>query len=130
MFRFLVFGFLGISLLAISGCTTAAVAVLDEKVSQMMDQDCTTFNIMLGDSYCREKRKAIKQEEVYCYRTLGGVDCYNKKTPYTAESLRVRDVSELGSLGAKVEYVSEKSENQSIFKWPFSAAKVETAEVD
>lgn len=130
MYRFIVFGFLGVSLLATSGCTTAAVAVLDEKVSQMMDQDCTTLNIMLGDSYCREKRKAIKQEEVYCYRTLGGVDCYDKKTPYTEQSPRVRDVSELGSMGAKVEYLGEKTEKKSIFTWPFSAEKVETAEID
>ena len=130
MVRFLVKVFLASSLLATTGCTTAAVAVLDEKVSQMMEKDCTTVNIMLGESYCKAKRNEIKQEPVYCYKTLGGIDCYAEKGPYKSTSPRVRDVSALGSTGAKVEYVSQKSDDEPLFQWPFSPRKLETAEVD
>ena len=126
MFRFLAKVSLALSLLATTGCTTAAVAVLDEKVSQMMEQDCTTVNIMLGESYCKDKRNEIKQEPVYCYRTLGGVDCYAQKGPYKTESPRVRDVSELGSNGATVEFVSQKSDSKPLFL----SRKLDTAEVD
>lgn len=130
MFRFLVKVFLALSLLATTGCTTAAVAVLDEKVSQMMEKDCTTVNVMLGESYCKAKRNEIKQEPVYCYKTLGGIDCYAEKGPYKSTSPRVRDVSELGSTGAKVEYVSQKSDDEPLFQWPFLSRILNTAEVD
>ncbi|OUR75290.1 hypothetical protein A9Q83_17830 [Alphaproteobacteria bacterium 46_93_T64] len=122
--------FLLLILLAATGCTTAAVAVIDEKISQLTDKECTSVNIMFGEDYCREKKRVIKQDPVYCYRTLGGVDCYSKKEPYTKPSARVREVSALGSKGAKVEYVSEKRDTGPIFKWPFSTEKLNTAELD
>jgi len=101
-----------------TGCTTAAVAVIDEKISQMTDQDCTTVNIMLGENYCRDKDRAIKQEQVYCYRTLGGVDCYREENPYdTDKSPRVQPSPVLGSVGAEVEYLDENKKKNSFFNW-------------
>ncbi|MEH6403088.1 MAG: hypothetical protein V7750_06930 [Sneathiella sp.] len=124
--RFLIVGFLLSILLGMSGCTTAAVAVIDEKISQMTDQDCTTVNIMLGESYCRDKDRAIKQEQVYCYRSLGGVDCYREKNPYdTDKSPRVQPYTVLGSAGAEVEYLGESKKNNSFFNWGSVEAKKE-----
>jgi hypothetical protein len=130
MVRLLVLGFIAASALATTGCTTAAVAVLDEKVSQMMDQDCTSVNIILGESYCKDKRLEIKQEQVYCYKSLGGINCYDRKDPYSNTSPRVREVTELGSLGAKVEYLGENSTKETENQRSISNDKIETAEVE
>ncbi|GLQ05456.1 hypothetical protein [Sneathiella chinensis] len=100
----LLFTILGVT----SGCTTAAVAVIDEKVSQVMEEDCSTVNVMLGESYCRPRLKELVQEQVYCYRTLGGVDCYARENPYqTNASPRVRPQEALGTTGARVVDMSE-----------------------
>ncbi len=131
MMRVLSVAFLFAALFAVSGCTTAAVAVIDEKISQMTEMECTSVNVMFGEDYCKEKREAIKQEPVYCYKTLGGIDCYSQKNPYNTEkSERVRTVSELGSAGAKVEYVSQKREKGSLLPWPFVQAKKEEDKTD
>jgi len=114
-----------------TGCTTAAVAVIDEKISQMTDKECTSVNIMLGESYCRDKVRQIKQEPVYCYKTLGGVDCYAEKDPYeNGTNERVRDVSELGSKGAEVTYIGQKEGENSPLSWLFGKPDPETAEID
>lgn len=118
-------------MLSTTGCTTAAVAVIDEKISQMTEKECTSVNIMFGESYCKEKGEPIKQEPVYCYKTLGGIDCYAKEAPYSNNSPRVRDASALGSNGAKVEYIGEKKD-KPLFNWSFlkDDKKVETADAE
>jgi len=131
MARILSITFSLLALFSVTGCTGAAVAVIDEKISQMTEMQCTSVNVMFGEDYCKEKREAIKQEQVYCYRTLGGVDCYSQKNPYnTEQSERVRTVSELGSKGAKVEVISQKKERKSIFPWPFVEAKKDDVKAD
>ncbi|MFT6556237.1 MAG: hypothetical protein ACJAYR_000077 [Sneathiella sp.] len=132
MVRFLAVVFSVFTLFSVSGCTSAAIAVVDEKISQMTEMDCTSVNMVFGDPYCKEKREEIKQEPVYCYKTLGGIDCYATKNPYNTEaSERVRTVSALGSEGAKVEYLGKEPDTKkSIFAWPFMEAKTDTAELD
>ncbi len=131
MMRLFVFGLLAVVLFGASGCTSAAVAIIDEKISQMTEMDCTSVNVMFGESYCREKLKKLKQEEVYCYKTLGGVDCYREKNPYkTEQSKRVRPVTALGSEGAKVEEIGPTQDKKSVFNWPFVEAKAESLPTD
>ncbi len=114
-----------------SGCTTAAVAVIDEKISQMTEKECTTVNIMLGEDYCRDKKRHIKQEQVYCYKTLGGIDCYATKDPYASgTSERVQEASALGSEGAKVTYIGQSEQSSNPLSWLFGKDNSETAEVD
>lgn len=129
MVRFLVFGLLASVLLSTSGCTTAAVAVLDEKISQMTEMDCTSLNVIFGEAYCRDKNRSLKQEEIYCYKTLGGIDCYREENPYKPDDQkRVRPAVALGSDGAKVEYLGESKESKKLFNWPFIEAKADAAE--
>lgn len=124
--RLLIVGFLVTILLGMTGCTTAAVAVIDEKISQMTEKDCTTVNIMLGEDYCRDRDRSLRQEQVYCYRSLGGVDCYREKNPYdTDKSPRVQPAAVLGSAGAEVEYLGENKKSSSFFSWPSAEAKKE-----
>ncbi|MBL4907747.1 MAG: hypothetical protein JKX94_09880 [Sneathiella sp.] len=131
MVRLFVFGLLTSVLLSTTGCTSAAIAVIDEKISQMTEMDCTSVNVMLGESYCQDKLRNLKQEEVYCYKTLGGVDCYRDKNPYkTEKSNRVRAVTALGSEGAKIEYLSENKDKKKLFNVPFVEAKAETLKTD
>jgi len=131
MLRLITVGFLLSITLFTTGCTTAAVAVIDEKISQMTDKDCTSVNIMLGESYCRDKARQIKQEPVYCYKTLGGVDCYAVKDPYeNGTNDRVRDVSQLGSKGAEVTYIGQQEANNGALSWLFGKPDAKTAEID
>ncbi|MBO6825076.1 MAG: hypothetical protein JJ879_02655 [Sneathiella sp.] len=131
MLRLITVGFLLSLTLFTTGCTTAAVAVIDEKISQMTDKECTSVNIMLGESYCQDKVRQIKQEPVYCYKTLGGVDCYAEKDPYEdGQSERVRDVSELGSKGAEVTYIGQQEGESPLLSWMFGKSEPETAEID
>ena len=131
MVRLFILGLLTSVLLSTTGCTSAAIAVIDEKISQMTEMDCTSVNVMLGESYCRDKLRKLKQEEVYCYKTLGGIDCYREKNPYKTEKYnRARAVTALGSKGAKVEYLSENKDNKKLFNLPFAEAKAETLQTD
>lgn len=132
MVRFIVFSLLACVLLGTTGCTTAAVAVLDEKISQMTEMDCTSVNVLLGESYCRENKRNLKQEKIFCYKTLGGIDCYREKNPYkTEKSARVRPVTALGSEGAKIEYIGENDDdNKHLYTGSFSEAKLKTEAVD
>jgi hypothetical protein len=132
MVRIFFLGMMLALLLGMSGCTTAAIAVIDEKISQMTDQDCTTVNLMLGDSYCKDNKVRITQAPLYCYRTLGGVDCYGDKDPYAmAGTERAASTSELGSTGVSVARTepSVRSAGTTV-RWPGLSAQTETAELD
>ncbi len=131
MLRIVILGSLLSLVLSTTGCTSAAVAVIDEKISQMTEKNCTTVNIMLGEDYCRDKIRHLKQEAVYCYKTLGGVDCYREKNPYKTErSERVRAVTALGSEGARVEEIGAESDAVKTVKWSAVEANSEKLSLD
>ncbi|MCG8493147.1 MAG: hypothetical protein MI743_16115 [Sneathiellales bacterium] len=132
MLRSIIVVFSLFMLTVLNGCTGAAVAVIDEKISQMTEMECTSVNMMFGEAYCKDKSKKVVQEPLYCYKTLGGIDCYSRKNPYeTEKSERVRSVSELGSDGAKVEIVKKDDKKQKpIFNWPFVEARKASEETD
>ncbi len=82
----------------LGGCTSAAIGVIDAKMSQITKQECSSANVLFGDSYCAPKVELAKQEEIHCYRTLGSVDCYRDENPYiTEKSVRVGKVLDLDS---------------------------------
>lgn len=65
------------------GCTYAAVEAMDrvdEAVSKFAQSDCELIRLVHGEAVCQEA-VAPEQQEIYCYRRLGGVDCYAARDP-------------------------------------------------
>ncbi len=79
----------------LSGCLVATVAnntvgAIDLSISQKLAKDCSTLYVLSGDPYCQDRLKVDARDPVYCYRTLGGVDCYSETDPYAvSETSRV-----------------------------------------
>jgi hypothetical protein len=64
------------------------VDTVDAVLSRKLDQDCAVINLLEGP-YCRSRTLPNPQAPVYCYRTLGGVDCHAQADPYAVERERV-----------------------------------------
>ena len=103
MFRVLVL----LSVVLLPGC--AAVAALgggvegvsvmatektmtDHIVSMASGKDCSTLRKEQGLTYCKED-EVVPKMNVYCYRTLGEVNCYEQPI-YDGRQERVRQDSE------------------------------------
>lgn len=53
-----------------------------KKVEKRYDVECSVFNILEQGEYCVHKYKPTDRQEVFCFKTLGGVDCYAERDPY------------------------------------------------
>lgn len=89
---------LSLSAGALGGCimvptilVTSAIELVDETASLRLDMDCAATHIFLAEPYCRSRTLPNNEPPVYCFRTLGGVDCYAEDDPYgVGESSRVK----------------------------------------
>ncbi len=66
------------------GCTAAAIKVVDEvdaTVSKLSQSDCQLVRVIHGMDVCRSEGSQATLPSAYCYRTLGGVDCYDRADP-------------------------------------------------
>lgn len=52
------------------------------RLEKHYDVNCSLYNILEEGEYCVSKYKPSGREEVHCFKTLGGVDCYTEKDPY------------------------------------------------
>ncbi|HYM33710.1 MAG TPA: hypothetical protein VEU47_20590 [Candidatus Cybelea sp.] len=66
----------------VAGCTSTAVKTFDAKMSLWTDSECSYAHVLFGDTYCRPRTVEREKDPVYCFRTLGGVDCYGDSDPY------------------------------------------------
>jgi len=62
--------------------------VVDHVVSVGSGKDCSTLRKHQGLTYCVEDMPVIRQN-IYCYRDLGGVTCYDKASPHNTRQQRV-----------------------------------------
>ncbi len=75
-----------------SGCLIAntiasqTVGSIDQVVSMKLEKDCSMAYLVEGTAYCRDRVVENGRPHVYCYRTLGGVDCYAERDPYNVQS--------------------------------------------
>jgi hypothetical protein len=53
----------------------------DHIVSYQRGKNCSTIRVQTGRTYCEEDER-VGLEEIYCYRTLGQINCYQKPMPY------------------------------------------------
>ena len=83
-----------LSLLGLAACasplppvgTTSALGLgadyTVKKVEKRYDVECSLFNLLEAGNYCVSKYKPTDREQVHCFKTLGGVDCYSERDPY------------------------------------------------
>jgi hypothetical protein len=87
----------------LTACTTDFVKSVDKQISEYAGYNCSATNLSIGEDYCQYPKQSYVQAQVYCYKTMGGVDCYYEPNPYRSEqSERVRQTLALGSHGAEV----------------------------
>ena len=87
-------GLLAALLSATAGCTmvaetvvgSVAVAVVDRVVSSYAGKECRVADLITTGTICKTAARSVAAP-VYCYRTLGGVDCYAEPDPFAAPSL-------------------------------------------
>ncbi len=55
--------------------------VIDHVVSVSSGKNCSSVRLEKGEVYCEEDEPQVKQN-IYCYRTLANVTCYDRADPY------------------------------------------------
>lgn len=89
------------AMLGLQGCSPVGIAqveaislmasdktFVDHLISYGSGKDCSIVRTEQGREYCVEDEKKITQN-IFCYRNLGGVTCYNQPDPYRDGSARV-----------------------------------------
>ena len=70
--------------LSSAGCTAAAIKMVDEvdaTSSKLSQSDCQLVRVIHGMDVCRSEGSQAVLPAAYCYRTIGGVDCYDRADP-------------------------------------------------
>ena len=86
-------GDVGLAMLAASTATFIHTdkTVIDHAVGLSTDRDCSVLYLARDQDYCKPQvpiepgQVAYMSQALYCYRTLGGVSCYDRPD-YTASS--------------------------------------------
>lgn len=108
---------------ATSGCSSDIFKTVDKNVAGIFGDSCSFTNLSSGDDFCPSKKEIFVQPPLYCYKTLGSVNCYREENPYiTEQSVRVRKVPALVSSGVENISVEEFESLQ--------AAKADTVAAD
>ncbi len=89
------------AMLALQACSPVGIAqveaislmasdktFVDHLVSYSSGKDCSLVNTEQGREYCVEDEKKI-QQNIFCYRNLGGVTCYDRADPYHNGAARI-----------------------------------------
>jgi hypothetical protein len=92
--------------LVASGCSGSSLAIMGaDAVSQVTSgrsitgnvihaftgKDCVPMNVLTGKPMCPEETTTAAKDEtpVYCYRTLGQVDCHAEPDPMMSPTTRL-----------------------------------------
>lgn len=57
--------------------------VVKTKIERRMEMTCNPLNMISDGTYCVSNYKPTDRQEVWCFKTLGGVDCYGEPDPYS-----------------------------------------------
>ena len=61
------------------------VELVKTRIERRLDVTCNPLNMISDGSYCVSNYKPTDRQEVWCFKTLGGVDCYGEPDPYSLE---------------------------------------------
>ncbi|MFP6747547.1 MAG: hypothetical protein VCD66_08140 [Alphaproteobacteria bacterium] len=82
---------LAVVALSAGGCAAIAVKLVNEvdaTVSKLVQSDCELVRAVHGLDICRSEGGQAVLPAAYCYRTLGGVDCYDRADPRDSPIIR------------------------------------------
>src|SRR5690606_26559032 len=98
--------------ISMGGCSRDMAKSADRNVADVSGEACSFVHLSRGETFCLGvEGETFVQAPLYCYRSLGNVDCYNEPNPYPNEqSSRIRKVPPLASMG--VSYVSFEEYNR------------------
>ncbi len=71
---------------------TTGKPLSDHVVSYASGKNCSTVRTNTGRSYCEEE-ELNPSANVFCYRTLGRVSCYDRANPYHGNQRQMGDNS-------------------------------------
>jgi hypothetical protein len=85
-------------MMALDGITvvTTGKTVSDHFVSYASGKNCSTVRRQIGQNFCEEDDLS-EPEEIYCYNTLGNVNCFLQPQPFGQGNRTIDHVS--GSRG-------------------------------
>ena len=89
------------SLPVLGGCTTAAITIVDEAMSGLTGKECRLNHVFRDDrEICYQAVSLPQGPRVFCYRTLGRVDCYREPNPLDGNEFKVEPQPPIGGLPA------------------------------
>lgn len=59
--------------------------IIKARVERRLEVTCNPLNLLSDGTYCVSNYKPTDRQEVFCFKTLGGVDCYAEPDPYSLE---------------------------------------------
>lgn len=62
--------------------------IVDHVVSASSGKNCSSVRLEKGEYYCEEDEPKITQN-IYCYRTLASVTCYDRADPHKGRHRKV-----------------------------------------
>lgn len=71
----------GVGAADFASTTSTKKTLVDHAVSSATGENCSLVAFSETGTYCQEKI-TVDRSNLYCYRTLGGVDCHNLPDPY------------------------------------------------
>lgn len=66
-----------------AGLIGGAIEVAKIKVERRLEVTCNPLNLLSDGTYCVSNYKPTDRQEVWCFKTLGTVDCYSEPDPYS-----------------------------------------------
>lgn len=63
----------------------------DHVISLSSGKDCSSVRREKGLTYCVEDEGDVMPKNMYCYKTLGRVTCYDRPDPYDGRRKRLGD---------------------------------------
>lgn len=67
--------------LGVASLQTTDKTLADHAVGLVTDQDCSSLRAARGDAWClsqEELEARVPAQPEFCYRTIGGVSCYDR----------------------------------------------------
>ncbi|WP_300303014.1 hypothetical protein [Ferrovibrio sp.] len=61
------------------------IELVKTRIERRLEMTCNPLNMISDGTYCVSNYKPTDRQEVWCFKTLAGVDCYAEPDPYSLE---------------------------------------------
>lgn len=67
------------------------VEIVKARLERRLEVTCNPLNLISDGTYCVSNYKPTDRQEVWCFKTLAGVDCYGEPDPYSLQGRALPD---------------------------------------